>query len=591
MPGKRDGKEWPRPLGKTYLPRMVHGHEPRSAETDAWGIENGFRDAMGTWRETSVEIRDALRAAMGPLEDKAPAASSSLPEAAPCPPPPSRRSWGWALQLYSLRSSGSWGIGDLADLRRFGAWASNQGARFLQVNPLMAAQPVPPLEASPYFPCSRRFLNPVYIRIEEVPGFAGAGAELEALSASGHALNGKPLIDRDAVFRLKQAALEALWERGQRTADSRGLERFVADSGRGLREFAAFCVIAETHGNDWRKWPEELRHPAHPAVADFMEARRDRVAFHQWVQWLLDDQLSRAGEAIPLLQDLPIGFDPGGADAWAWQDLLAKDAVVGAPPDEFNRQGQNWGLPPFIPHKLRAAGYAPLRETLRSVLRHAGGLRVDHVLGLFRLWWIPGGADAGRGAYVRYEHREMLAAVAEEARRAHAYVVGEDLGTVEPGVRETLARWRILGTRVLWFEDQPPSSWPEGTLGTLTTHDLPTLAGLWSGADVEEQRSIGLHANADATVPVLHRLRSMAGLPAKAERREVIRTVHRLLSEAGSSLIAACLEDALAVERRPNLPGTWMERPNWRIPLPLPLEAIETDPMVLEVAAAMDRRP
>jgi 4-alpha-glucanotransferase len=505
-----------------------------------------------------------------------------------CPATPSRRAWGWSVQLYSLRSRDSWGIGDLADLRRLGEWSWSRGARFLQINPLMAAQPYPPLEASPYFPCSRRFLNPLYLRIEEVPGFAAAARDLEPLAAGGRALNALGHIDRDAIHRLKMSALEILWNHGGGGPE---FERFAAEAGPGLRQFAIYCVLAENHGTDWRRWPAEFHHPESPAVALFAATHRRRVDFHAWVQWLLDEQLRMAAKAIPLVQDLPIGFDPAGADAWAWQELIAADAAVGAPPDEFNRAGQNWGLPPFIPHRLREAGYAPLRETLRAVLRHAGGLRVDHVMGLFRLYWIPRGSPPSAGAYVRYPHEEMLAVLALECGRAGAFVVGEDLGTVEPLVRESLPGWGILGSKVLWFESDPPSTFPEATLASLSTHDLPTLAGLWSGSDAEEQNSLGMPAMAESMQPILQRLKRMAGLNAKSDDREVARRVHRLLAESNSALVAASLEDALAVRRRPNLPGTTVERPNWSLPLPLALEDLVRDPGVEEVATVLDRRP
>lgn len=566
--------------------------EGRGPAVDPWGIQDAFEDALGHRQVTPPEVRESLRRAMGSPEPMPEAADSPEPETAPdpgsCPPPPSPRSWGFAIQLYSLRSSGSWGMGDLADLRRFGAWSRSQGARFLQVNPLMTAQPVPPVEPSPYFPGSRRFPSPLYLRIEEVPGFSAAAAKLADLTAAGRALNACPLIERDEIFRLKREALEILWAQA---GDNRELDRFVAEGGAALTQYATYCVLAEAHGPDWRRWPAEHRHPASPAVSAFAETRRSRVAFHQWVQWLLDLQMRQAAAAIPLLHDLPIGFDPGGLDAWAWQDLLALEAKVGAPPDEFNRQGQDWGLPPFIPHRLRAAGYAPLRQTLRAVLRHAGGLRIDHVMGLFRLYWIPPRGTASAGAYVRYRHEEMLAVLAEESRRARTYIVGEDLGTVEPGIREALSRCGILGSRVLWFEKDPPSLWPPGTFASVSTHDLPTVAGLWSGADAAEQAALGLHRNVEAMQPIYDRLKGLVGLGRGADKPEVARKVHRLLAESGSSLIAVSLEDAIGVERRPNLPGTVNERPNWRIPLPIPLEAIEKDPLVLEVAAAMDRRP
>lgn len=618
---------------------MQHPKDIHFPPPDAWGIEPGYIDALGRRRDTPPEVRSVLRESMGStapgshplllvpqgralpwsepgkliLEDGSETVIDAiLPADLPggfhrfipsqggtrsrrilvhpdrCPDTPSRRGWGWTVQLYSLRSESSWGIGDLADLRRLGRWSSNLGARFLQVNPLLAAQAVPPIEASPYFPSSRRFLNPLYLRIEEVPGAVEAAAELEGLSAGGRALNEKDLIDRDAVFRLKLAALEMLWSR---FGASQEFDRFAAAEGKGLMQYAAFCALSESHGPDWRRWPREYRHPDSPAVARYSESNRDRVAFHQWLQWLLDVQLRQAAEALPLVQDLPIGFDPGGADAWAWQDMLATDVSVGAPPDEYNTQGQDWGLPPFIPHRLREADYAPFRDTLRASLRHAGGLRMDHVMGLFRLYWIPRGAPPSKGAFVRMAHEEMLAVLALECRKAGAFAVGEDLGTVEPGVRETLEKWGVLGSKVLWFETSPPSAFPRLTLATLSTHDLPTLAGLWSGKDGEEQKALGLPVMIEAMQPVIHRLKTMAGLSQKSDANEVARRVHRLLAESSSALIAASLEDALALERRPNIPGTILERPNWSLPMPIPLEAIERHPLAIEVATAMDRRP
>lgn len=615
------------------------GEGPASGE--AYGIEKGYWNALGNWHDTPEDVKRALLAAMkadgaapsGPavrllpqgqampwhgggtalledgtqitLEGRVPPdlpygihelrpvdgpAVKLIVHPAQCPAPRSPKSWGWALQLYSLRSAESWGFGDFADLRRFAAWSARQGAGFLQINPLGAAKPGLPQEASPYYPCSRRFLNPLYLRIEEAPGFSEAGPRLRELASQGRALNASKLIDRDASYRLKMEALETLWARGGSHA---GYPEFVAERGRELREYAAFCALAETHGGDWRRWPEGYRHPASPAVARFAEERRHRVEFHQWLQWLLDGQMTRAGREIPLILDLPIGFDPGGADGWAWQDIVALDASVGAPPDEFNTKGQNWGLPPFIPHKLCACGYEPLRLTLRAILRHAGGLRVDHVMGLFRLYWIPNGSDASKGSYVRYPHEEMLSILSIEAARGAegrgSFVVGEDLGTVEPKVRESMGAHRIFGSRVFWFEPGPPSGYAENALASISTHDLPTIAGMWKGSDLAEQQELKLAPNVEGTRQSLDRLKHFAGLRGSEDVTQAIRKAHVTLAQAPCALVAASLEDALAMEPRPNQPGTTVERPNWRIPLAKPLEAIETDPLVLDVAKALKR--
>jgi 4-alpha-glucanotransferase len=501
--------------------------------------------------------------------------------------PASLRTWGWALQLYALRSAASWGIGDLGDLRALARWSAVElGAGFLLVNPLVAATPTMPQQASPYSPSSRRYLNPLYLRIEEVPGATQAGLDLETLATAGRALNGARRIDRDAVFRLKTAALEGLWAR---FPGDPAFERYRADQGNGLRQFAIFCALAESHGPNWRAWPAEFRHPDAPAVARFAGAQGGRVRFHEWLQWLLDVQFARAAAEIRLMQDLPVGVHPDGADAWAWQDVLAQGVSVGAPPDSFNTQGQDWGLPPFVPHKLRAASYEPFVQTLRAAMRHAGGLRIDHIMGFFRLFWVPWGTPPVHGAYVRYPVRELLAILALESQRAGAVIVGEDLGTVEPGVREELAARQVLSIRLVWFEPEPPARYPRLALSAVTTHDLPTIAGLWSGTDLQEQYAVGLRPNEAGTRALRARLGRLTGLPEDADLGEVVLRTHRLLAQAPSMLITATLEDALAIPERPNMPGTSTERQNWSLALPVPLEAIQAHSLPRAVAEVLAR--
>jgi 4-alpha-glucanotransferase len=291
-----------------------------------------------------------------------------------------------------------------------------------------------------------------------------------------------------------------------------------------------------------------------------------------------------------IMQDLPIGVDPGGADAWLWQDILAKEVSVGAPRDPFSESGQNWGLPPFVPHKLRAAGYEPFARTLRSAMRYSAGLRIDHAMGLFRLFWIPAGQSPRKGAYVRYNAEEMLSIVALESVRARAFVVGEDLGTVEPGVREKLAQFRVLSYRVLWFEENPPAHYPELSLASISTHDLPTVAGAWSGADFKEQKECGMETSEEGAEKNRKQLQKIADVAESAPVSEAIVKAHEALAEARSVVVLASLDDALGVERRPNLPGTTDDkRPNWSIPLPKKLEEIETDPTVLRIAGIVRR--
>ena len=611
--------------------------------SDAWGIEAGFEDALGVWRETDADTRRAIRAAMGAdpramapppgarvrvlrpgeairvshpselvLEDGTilPVTAATPPDlplgyhrmsrldgAAPvhvimapprCHLPPDLQAWGWAVQLYGLRSATSWGMGDLADLRELARWSADAlGAGVLVVNPLGAATPGVPQQPSPYFPSSRRYRNPLYLRVEEVPGVEAVGSDLDRLAATGRALNREARINRDAVFRLKMDALERLWPRFSADPD---FDRYVAQQGPALAEFATFCALAEHHGGGWRAWPAEHRHPRAAAVRRFSTEHAGRVRFHQWIQWLLDGQLARSAHDVRLIQDLPIGIDPDGADAWAWQDLLALDATVGAPPDEYNTRGQDWGLPPFIPHKLRAEGHAPLVQTLRAMLRHSGGLRIDHVMGLFRLFWIPAGRGPRGGAFVRYEARELLAIVALESHRARAIIVGEDLGTVEPRARRELARRGILSCRLVWFEANRPARYPLRSLAAVTTHDLPTIAGMWSGSDLRTQYALGLAPDEASTRAIRGRLQAMTAVAPDADRTEVVLRTHDLLATARSMLITATLEDALGVEERPNLPGASSDHANWCRPLPKLLEEIEADKLPLAIGRTLARR-
>jgi 4-alpha-glucanotransferase len=606
--------------------------------SDAWGIDDGYWDISGQWHETPEKTRRALRVAMGgmaefddppprsrpawfvrsgtgpPIERPAEViledgaelrVTRALPPDLPlgyhrlhpsdggattrlivvpdrCHLPPDLRVWGWTAQLYGTRSADSWGIGDLADLRRLAEWSRTLGAGVIAVNPLHAPLPIPHQNPSPYFPSSRRFANPLYLRIEEVAGFDAADPVLAEAAAAGRALNAERSIDRDRVWELKRAALEHLWSGF--TGDP-SFEAYCDTASVDLNRYAVFCALAETHGTEWRDWPREHRRPDTPPVIRFALEHADRVRFHEWVQWLLDGQMARAGAALPVLADLAIGVDPGGADAWIWQDVLAPDIRVGAPPDEFNLLGQDWGFGPFVPWRLRAAGYQPLVDTLRAALCHTGGLRIDHVMGLFRLFWIPPGGTPADGAYVRYNEQELLDIVALESVRARAWIVGEDLGTVEDHVRAWLSERGVLSYRLVWFEPGPPESFPEQALAAVTTHDLPTVAGLWSGADEEAQRKIGLPVNEAGTLALRQRLAGVAGVAPDAPAGEAIAGAYRRIAAGPTMVVTATLEDALEVPERPNMPGTLDEWPNWRLALPKTVEEIEADPGVAALAA------
>ena len=502
-----------------------------------------------------------------------------------CHLPPELRQWGWALQLYSLRSRSSWGVGDLGDLRRFAGWSSDGGAGALLLNPLHAVMPIGGQQPSPYYPSSRCFRNPLYLRIEDVPG-ADQLDNRDELRRAGRALNASDTIDRDAIYALKMDALGSLWN--ARGVD--GFDDWATRRGDLLWTYATYAALAERHDGGPGSWPEELADPHGVAVREWRDQNLDRVRFHAWLQWLLELQLNDASEDLAIINDLAIGVDPQGADAWLWSESFATEMTVGAPPDEFNLRGQNWGLPPFDPWKLRAAGYEPFIQTIRSAFRHTGGIRIDHVMGLFRLFWIPEGSEPAEGTYVRYPYSDLLDLVALESHRAGAYVIGEDLGTVEDLVREEMSARNILSYRLLWFEEDLPEAYPERSLAAVTNHDVPTIAGLWTGKDEEIQESLGQEVNREGTEAQRRRLREWLDLDDDTPLDEVIEKIHSLLAGARSAVVMATLEDALGVVERPNFPGTTEERPNWSIPLPLTLEEIERDDSVARVAQILTAR-
>ncbi len=579
--------------------------EARAERAARWGVATGYRDASGAWRAVPDATVDSVLEAMAADGDPATHADEvwcvgvgesrrldaparlftedgaeldvvdALPPDLPvgyhrlarrdgdretrlivsprtCYLPDRLHTWGWAVQLYALRSRESWGIGDLEDLRRLARWSRGLGAGMVLVSPLHAPSPGVPQQPSPYYPSSRRFRNLLHLRVDD-----------EQLNGTARAMNTNRHIDRDAIFRLKLQALEAAWDRF--TGDD-AFDRYVAELGDSLMRYATFCARRERGHVD-----------------------AERLRFHTWVQWSLDRQLEIASRELALVHDLAVGVDPDGADAWADRHVYANGASVGAPPDEFNTGGQDWGLLPFDPWRLRAHGYEPFIQTVRAGFRHAGGLRVDHVMGLFRLFWIPAGCGPEEGTYVDYPASDLLDILALESHRARAFVVGEDLGTVQDEVRAELARRRVLSYRLLYFEPRDPSTLPEHALAAVTTHDLPTIAGLWTGSDLARQREAGMRPNEEGTKHLRARIRSLAGVDDDAQLDEVAAGIHRALARAPSALLAATLDDALGVEERPNLPGTTAAT-NWSTALPLPLEAIEQDRRVRGVAEALGRR-
>ncbi|SER82793.1 4-alpha-glucanotransferase [Streptomyces sp. yr375] len=541
--------------------------------------------------------------------------------------PPTGRSYGLLVQVYSLLSRRSWGMGDLGDLGELAGWAGRAlGAGFVQVNPLHAAVPgaVPgaPTDPSPYRPSSRRFPDPVHLRVEDIPEFAyvddreGVAALLGRAARLREAVLEKgELIDRDAVWEVKREALDAVVRvplgPGRRAAYC----DFLAEQGQALEDHATWCALAEVHGSRWQQWPTGLRDPRSAETARARGELMARVDFHSRLAWLTDTQLTaaqraarEAGMGIGIVHDLAVGVHPEGADAWAQQEYFAAGMSIGAPPDAFNARGQDWGLPPWRPDRLADSGYAPYRRLLRGLFRYAGALRIDHVMGLFRLWWVPQGQPPTEGTYVRYDAEAMLAVLVLEASRAGAIVIGEDLGTVEPGVREALRERGVLGTSVLWFERDwdgdgqplPPDRWRADCLATATTHDLPSTAARLTGEHVELRDRLGLltrpveeeraaAANDTAEwLALLSRLGLLAGSGGGSDRSSEeaeVQAVHRFLLHTPARMIGVWLPDGVGDRRPQNLPGTWDQYPNWR----LPVADAEGRPVTLEQLAASPR--
>jgi 4-alpha-glucanotransferase len=518
------------------------------------------------------------------------------------------RAWGWMTQLYALRSSSSWGVGDLHDLASLTTWTAEHGGGLVLVNPLHAVAPGLPVQPSPYYPASRRWTNPLYLRVEDTEAYAAAPAEIRSQvdALQRRTENTGDRIDRDSAWAVKLEALALVAPYAAPAAIDGA-----------LLDFATWCALTEVHGRDWREWPEPLRRPDAPAVETARAGLGARIRFHAWLQHECDRALQAvqqaatdAGMPVGIVHDLAVGTDPAGADAWALQDALALGAHIGAPPDGFSQQGQDWGMPPWHPRRLADLGYAPLRDLVGGLLRHAGGVRIDHILGMFRAWWVPAGGSARDGTFVHYDADAMLAVIALEAHRAGAVVVGEDLGTVPRYVPDTLAAHGVLGSAVLWFEREDPTDagpgvrrpierWREPVMASVTTHDLPTALGWLRGEHVKVRAELGLlddpaqeRRSWQADRAELIDWLTDAGLvDAGAAEAELLRAMHLALLRTPSRFVMASLGDAVGDLRQPNLPGTTDSYPNWRLPVadtdgqPLMLDDLLADERVQRLAA------
>jgi len=633
----------------------------------AMGVSVSYWDWRG--QETTVpdETLEAILAVLGDV----PAQPAGVPAERAVAPVPDQRSWGFTVQLYSLRSRSSWGHGDLRDLADFAAWAARDlGAGFVLVNPLHAAEPLPPVSASPYQPTSRRWISPLYLRIEDIPEFPALNyperTRLTALAAPLRAASGTAaLIDRDAVWTAKRTALEILRTVPLPSARLASLDAFRVRHGQALQDWGTWCAFAEVYGPDYRRWPARLREPRSAETAVLRGSLSARAEFHVWVQWLVAEQAAAAqaaaraaGMPIGIVHDLAVGAHPGGADTWAGQDVYVPGFSVGAPPDEFNQRGQDWSLPPPHPGRLAELGYRPLADLVTSALgpppgrgpgsagrgssggahahstsagdspagggsaregrpvagEVAGGLRIDHVMGLSRLWWIPAGMPPLAGAYVRYDADASLGAVTASAAASGAVVIGEDLGTVEPWLRDAMSARGVLGTSVLWWErgwaGEPlaPQWWRRNCLATVSTHDMPPAAAFLTGSHVTDRLTLGLltRPEADERAEAAKAVDDWIGalvqeglLPGtlltttgRPDPDAFTVALYGYLAKTPALLIGVSLAEAVGERRSQNMPGTTTEYPNWRLPLsgpdgaPVLLEDLPASARVRAVARA-----
>jgi 4-alpha-glucanotransferase len=547
------------------------------------------------------------------------------------------RAWGLTTQLYGLHSAHNWGVGDFADLAALCRGAGSFGAATVGINPLHALFGSEPQHVSPYSPSSRMQLDYLYIDVTAVPGFAEDPAIVAlAPKAAIKVARASELIDYAAVAALKRPVLEALHHRfctvdlladgGARSARGAAFRAFQAEGGNQLAAFALFEALHEQLYRErgvfsWHDWPAALRDPNSAEVAAFADAHRERVEFFQFLQWEADRQLAAAatagrasGLSLGLYRDLAVGVNPHGAEAWADQELVAPGVGIGAPPDPLSRAGQDWGLAPVNPLTLKLRGFRPFTAALRANMRHAGILRIDHVMSLQRLYWVPTGNSAMDGAYVDYPFTQLLRLVALESQRAGCAVIGEDLGTVPEGFRDTLRAANLLSYRVVAFERRgdgnfvPPSDYPELATASAATHDLPTLKGFWLGRDIAWRQSLGLYPDAAAEAADLadrHSSRwqllealEREGLMARARLGEFLpegaepvftaelgEAILRFLARSRSRLMLIQLDDIVGEGEQANLPGTTDAHPNWRRRLAAQLEDILAGPEMKRIAA------
>jgi len=578
----------------------------RIAERAArWGIESRYHDAFGHLREVAPDVLARLTAILArhgePLHRKEAHSAKRHPRAWQGDSSMPQRVWGIAVQLYGLRSERNWGVGDFTDLAAFIDIAADHGAAAIGLNPLHALFDDHAEDASPYSPNSRLFLNTLYIDVEAVPGFPGLDAA--GLRHDVEALRAGDLINYPAVARAKAKGLALAYENfrsGTFPDDERSFDRFRAGQGGLLQRFAAFEWLRRRHGIPWQNWPTPWRNADEKALARLRKENEVEVGFFEFVQWAAHEQLTacdtlirRRGMPIGLYLDIAVGVNPSGFDAWHDRTTMLDEANIGAPPDILNVEGQNWGLAGINPVALERENFEPFRRMLRASMRYAGAVRLDHVLGLKRLFLIPRGLSARQGSYVRFPLQRLLAVIAEESQANRCIVIGEDLGTVPEGLRETLAEWGLWSYQVMMFEREEggdfikPEAYRANALAAFNTHDLATFAGWFSGHDLAVKRGIGADPGESSEERSLARakLRDALGLPGPDDADFL--AVARYLARTPSRLVMLAMEDVLGLLDQPNVPGTVHEHPNWRRRLPVSLSEIARGKRFAELAEVM----
>ncbi|WP_207099427.1 4-alpha-glucanotransferase [Paracoccus shandongensis] len=580
------------------------------------GIQLDYEGVGGTRHEVPEETLEKLVAAFEPAPAMRPQALEA-PRGVRCHLPEGPPAWGVAVQLYQIRTARNWGIGDFADLETLAAILGAQGASFIGLNPLHTMFLADPARCSPFSPSNRRFLNPLYIAVDRVEGFAPAMADPDEIAR----LQATDLVDYPAVAALKLRALRAAWQAAGAPDAS---DAFRKEGGDDLDRHALFetvsaHMVARGHGAGWRSWPPAWQDAEGPDVTGFARDHAPDLAFHRWLQEQADRQLARAQDAcreagmgIGLYLDIAVGEAADGSGSWGRPDVLP-GVRIGAPPDYFNEKGQDWGLAPLSPAAMTATRAASFGTLIGGVMRRAGAVRIDHAMGLWQLFLIPDGADASTGTYARYPLDDMLRALAQASNRHGAAVIGEDLGNVPPGFREMMEDAGILSYRILFFERDetdfiPPQDYPAHALACLSTHDLPTFQGWWRGDDVRLRQEFDLvgedtgreqaEARPAERKALLDALADAGLLPESPDTAEdaapleVVLAAHRYLARTPCRLMAVRLED-LAGETRPvNLPSTQDEYPNWRPKLGLALDdVVASDTFRAIVAGIRSERP